>query len=125
MEKKNEFKDFIKENPELINKVKSGEKSWQDYYKLYNEHGNDRSVWDTYRNAKSNLNSSANLGIDSISKMIKNVNMDSIQKHIGTAQKALGFIKDMTAKDASSAASNIISAKKPLSARPLNKFFED
>lgn len=125
MDKKNEFKEFIKENPELINKVKNGDNTWQDYYKLYNTHGSDRSVWDAYRGAKTNINSASSLGIDSISKMIKNVNMDSIQKHIGTAQKALGFIKDMTAKDASSSVGNIISAKKPLSARPLNKFFED
>lgn len=47
--------------------------------------------------------------------------MDSIQKHINTAQKALGFISDLTTKNQTPS----VSPKGPLNPRPLNKFFED
>ena len=53
--------------------------------------------------------------------MVKNVDMDSIQKHINTAQKALGFISELTTKNASPTSI----AKGPTTPRPLNKFFED
>ena len=52
---------------------------------------------------------------------VKNVDVDSIQKHINTAQKALGFISDLTTKNQTPS----VSPKGPLNPRPLNKFFED
>ena len=53
---------------------------------------------------------------------MKNINLDEIQKHINTAQKALGVVEDLTTKGTTNAVNRI---KGPLSPRPLNKFFED
>ena len=53
---------------------------------------------------------------------MKNIDIDSLQEHIKTAQKALGFIEELTSKGAS----NINSIPKgPKSPRPLDKFFGD
>ena len=46
--------------------------------------------------------------------------MDSVQKHINTAQKALGLVQELTGKGT---VSDI--AKGPVNPRPINKFFED
>ncbi len=118
MSKKDEFKEFIKTKPELIDYVKSGEMSWQKFYEVYDIYGSDRSVWDKYSGIKTE-----NLGVNTskFSDLMKGVNMDSIQEHIGTAQKALGFVQEL----ASSGKSTPIKPKGPASARPLNKFFGD
>ncbi len=115
--KKEEFKRFASLHPELIKYVKNNEMSWQKFYEIYDIYGDDQNAWSTYLEDKT----TSNMSLDSISKMVKNVDMNSIQKHINTAQKALGFISELTTKNASSASS----IKTPLTPRPLNKFFED
>ena len=37
--KKEEFKQFVRQNPGLIKYVKSGEMSWQKYYEIYDLYG--------------------------------------------------------------------------------------
>ncbi len=120
MDKKSEFKEFVKSKPELTDYIKNGEMNWQKFYEIYDLYGSDRSVWDKYQKINS-AKSSINGGIGKISDLIKNVNMDSIQEHIGTAQKALGFMQELTSKGGS----NVIKPKGPSTPRPINKFFGD
>ena len=47
--------------------------------------------------------------------------MKEVQKHINTAQKALGIIQELTAKGTE----NLNAIKGPALARPLTKFFGD
>jgi len=119
MSKKDDFKGFVKNHPELVNYIKSKEMTWQDFYNIYDIYGNDNSAWDKYFNKENNKTTVAGLG--ELTNLVKNINMDNIQKHIKTAQKAISVIQELTGKSAPSTASNIIS-KTP---RPLNKFFED
>ncbi len=117
MEKKEEFKNFVKGKPELVDFIKNGEMSWQKFYELYDLYGDDRSVWDKYNNVKS----TASGGMGKINDLLKGVNMDSIQEHIGTAQKALGFVQELTGKTSKT----VPTPKGPSSPRPINKFFGD
>lgn len=112
MDKKESFKVFAKNHPELINSIKSGESSWQKLYEIYDIYGEDDKAWNTY--FKSNNTSSFN-----VSDIVKNIDMDSIQKHINTAQKALGLVQELTGKTTSA------TSKVPVTPRPINKFFED
>ena len=56
-----------------------------------------------------------------IEDKIKNIDVNSIQEHIKTAQKALNLVSELTSKGAE----NVSSFKGPVTPRPLNKFFED
>ena len=117
MNKKEEFKRFASIHPELIKYVKNQNTSWQELYEIYDIYGEDDKAWSKYlEDDKQSSNS-----FDQITKMVKSVDMDSIQKHINTAQKALGFISELTTK--SKVPTDIV--KGPLNPRPLNKFFED
>ena len=116
MNKKEEFKRFASLHPELVKYIKNGNMSWQKFYEIYDIYGEDSNAWSEYLN-----NTNTNNSLNQITKMVKNVDMDSIQKHINTAQKALGFISELTTKNPSSV--NV--AKGPITPRPLNKFFED
>lgn len=123
MSKKEEFKDFVRNHPELVKFIKSKEMSWQDFYNIYDIYGDSNDAWDKYFNSSSEVNTPNNniSGIGELTNLVKNINMDNIQKHIKTAQKAINVIQELTSKTPPSAASNIID-KTP---RPLTKFFDD
>jgi len=115
MDKKESFKVFAKNHPELISSIKSGDASWQKLYEIYDIYGEDDRAWNTYFNKQNNTNSFSGIG-----DIVKNIDMDSVQKHINTAQKALGLVQELTGKTSTTA--NI---KTPVAPRPINKFFED
>ena len=46
--KKEEFKEFVKNNPKLITFVKNNEMTWQKFYEMYDLYGADNKVWDKY-----------------------------------------------------------------------------
>ena len=117
MDKKESFKNFAKNHPELIGSIKNGEASWQKLYEIYDIYGEDDRAWKTYFNQTTT--SSSSLG--SITNIVKNIDMDSVQKHINTAQKALGLVQELTSKTGE-AVGNI---KGNAITRTINKFFED
>ncbi len=114
MSKKEEFKEFARLHPELVRNVKSGSASWQELYEIYDIYGTDDRAWNNYLKN----NPSSNLG--NITDLVKHIDMDSVQKHINTAQKALGLVQELTGKTPSTPVS-----KGPVNPRPINKFFED
>jgi hypothetical protein len=117
MDKKEEFKNFAKGHPELLNSIKSGDTSWQKLYEIYDIYGEDTNAWNTYFNKGTNNN------LNNITDIVKNIDMDSVQKHIHTAQKALDLVAELTGKGSSTSASTI--TKGPTTPRPINHFFED
>ena len=124
MTKMEEFKNFIKTKPELIKYVEDGSMTWQKFYEIYDIYGTDNSVWDKYKIEDRAIPGVAD-GINKITNLVKNMDMESIKSHINTAQKAIDFMADLTTKK-----SNVPSGlgnlnKGPVSPRPLNKFFED
>ncbi len=121
MSKKEEFKNFVKDHPELIKYVKNKEMNWQDFYELYDLYGTDEGAWRKYLGKEEVSAVGSAAGIGELTKLVKNINMDNIQKHINTAQKAINVIQELTSKTPPTAASNLIS-KTP---RPLTNFFND
>lgn len=117
MDKKESFKAFAKTHPELLASIRNGETSWQKLYEVYDIYGEDDRAWNTYFNKNtSSVNNSLNF-----TDIVKNIDMESVQKHINTAQKALGLVQELTSKGASTSAIS----KGPVTPRPINKFFED
>jgi len=117
--KKEKFKEFIRNKPELVEYIKNKEMTLQSFYEIYDVYGDSDSAWEPYTRKTSETN---NLSTPKLMDIMKNLNIDEIQKHINTAQKALGVVEDLTSKG-SNTISNAI--KGPLQSRPLNKFFED
>lgn len=123
MDKKEEFKEFIKSKPELVDYVKSKEYTWQDFYEVYDLYGKDESVWEKYKENKDNIESDdrKNASITELTNLVKNINIDNVQKYINNAQKAINVISELTAKKTSTDTVQTI-AKTP---RVINKFFGD
>ena len=120
MDKKEAFKGFARLHPELVSYIKSGEMSWQKFYEIYDIYGEDSSAWQNYllSNSTSNSGSSA----DALASKLKNIDMNSIQEHIKTAQKALNLVSELTGK---TEVTSPLSASVPKVPRPINQFFED
>ena len=122
MDKKEEFKAFVKENPFLIQYIKEGKKTWQDFYEMYDLYGEDEDAWGKLLNEESTKverNDSRGGYLEELVKMAKNVDVNKVQEGISSLQKTLGLFGELFAsKEAGS-------SKKEYNPRPLYKRFED
>ncbi len=120
MNKKEEFKNFARLHPELVTYIKNGHMTWQKFYEIYDIYGEDATAWNSY--IKDNNAKSAQEAVGVISDKIKNIDMNSIQEHIKTAQKALNLVSELTGKTETTSP---LTASIPKVPRPINHFFED
>ena len=126
--KKEEFKEFVKKNPRLINYVKSNEMTWQKFYEMYDLYGESNDIWNEYikaeeaQNIKEEVSTAAKTGIagltlSQVANWLKTVDLDGLQEGIGNVQRVLGVMQDFTKKD---------KVEQPTyKPRPLYKHFED
>ena len=115
MNKKEEFKSFVRLHPELVSYVRDKKNTWQDFYEIYDMYGDSEDVWNRYQDTDNRA-----LPIAELSNLVKNINMDNVQKYINNAQKAISVIQELTTKNPTQAVQNI-----PKSPRPITKFFGD
>lgn len=114
MDKKEEFKNFMKNHPELISNIKEKKNTWQEYYELYDIYGEEDAAWEKYKEVdRTNT-------ISELTSLVKNINMDNVQKYINNAQKAINVIQELTTKTPTEVPKII-----PKTPRPINKFFGD
>lgn len=121
MAKKDEFKIFASKHPELVKYIKSGKTTWQNLYEIYDIYGEEESAWKDYLTREETVKSTDTF--KSFTEKLKNIDLNSIQEHIGTAQKALGIVQELTGKGTATQAAS--SAAEIIEPRPINKIFED
>ncbi len=120
MSKKDDFKIFAAKHPEFVKQVRDGNTTWQNLYEIYDIYGEQESAWSNFTE-NSNQVKGNDKSFKSITDKLKNMDFNSIQEHINTAQKALGIVQELTSKGASATAS----ASQVVEPRPINKIFED
>ena len=113
MDKKEEFKEFVKKNPRLLTFVKKGEMTWQKFYEMFDLYGENNSIWDDY--LKVQEIKEVNTSFD----FLKNIDLDSIQNGAQSLQRVLGLLGELSTK---STETTVQSEYQP---RPLYKHFED
>lgn len=103
MAKMDDFKSFVKKNPNLINYVRNDTMSWQKFYELYDLYGEDENIWGEYlgsRNVSNNKEEKkSTTRLSDILDMAKNIDTNKLQDSISSVQKAIGLIGDMFIKD--------------------------
>ena len=114
MDKKEEFKSFVQNHPELINYVKNKETSWQDLYEIYDMYGDKEEAWAKFKD------DDRSAPISELTNIVKNINMDNVQKYINNAQKVINVIEELTTKTPGKVPDII-----PKTPRPIDKFFGD
>ena len=113
---KTDFKNFVRNHPNLINYVNSGNMTWQKFYELYDIYGENSSVWNKYIDINS---SSRNVTVGDTSlkdlfNMVKKIDLESVRKGAEGLQKAISLVQDFSKPSISS-----------YQARPLYQHFED
>ena len=111
MDKKEEFKLFVKQNPILTKYIKNGTMTWQKFYEIYDIYGSDNTVWDIYLN-----NTPTTLTNNDILGFLKNIDLDSIQNGVNSIQRVLGVFQDLASNN---------TGKTEYKPRPTYKHFED
>ena len=119
MEKKEEFKNFARLHPELLDYIRTKEMTWQNFYEIYDIYGSDENAWQKYLNKSPNTSKDT---MNVLTEKLKTMDMNSIQEHIKTAQKALSIVSELTGKTETISP---LTASVPKVPRPINKFFED
>lgn len=112
MNKLDEFKLFIKNNPNFANYIKDDSMTWQKFYELYDMYGEDSSIWDEYKKEKKKSPT-----ISDIINLAKNIDMNKLQDGVNSLSKAVGLFSDLFQNKSDST-----SSYKP---RAIYKRFED
>ena len=115
MDKKEEFKVFLKNNPDLINYIKENNGSIQKLYEVYDVYGDNKEVWDKYKKE------SRSIDLNNLKDIVKNIDVNSIKGHIDSAQKVVDLVKELTSK----VGNNYSKIKKPLSPKNIEGLFDD
>lgn len=120
MSKKDEFKLFVKQHPQLIRYVKTDEMTWQKFYEIYSLYGNENDVWDKYFNNTddSSSGSKESMSVSDLIDMIKKIDLNNVQKNITNINKALALVQSLIVKDE-------VTNTDTYTPRPLYKKFED
>ena len=112
-----EFKAFVRKNPTLINYVKEGKNTWQEFYELYDLYKEDLNIWNKYLKKETTDNRSFN--INNILDYAKNIDANKLQDGITSIQKAIDLFGGMLTKDSPKEENNTY---RP---RPVYRRFDD
>ena len=108
MDRKSEFKEFVRKYPSFASFVQNKNTTWQELYELWDMYGDDDKVFSRYKTVGTDLNNVIN--------GIKNINMDSVKKNLNSIEKGIKLLQDFVKKE------DTVPTYEP---RPIFKRFED
>lgn len=108
MDRKEEFKNFVKQYPTFASYVQNKNTTWQELYELWDMYGDDDKVFSRYKTVGTDLNNVIN--------GIKNINMDSVKRNLNSIEKGIKLLQDFVKKE------DTVPTYEP---RPIFKRFED
>lgn len=114
------FKSFVREHPSLINYVRNKEMTWQGFYEMFDLYGPTNHVWDKYLG----ITSTTNQTFKDFFSIFRNMDMNELQKGIGSLQKGIGYVQDFLKERTSTTKTNE-NLKNNYEPRPLYKYFDD
>lgn len=97
---KEDFKNFVRRNPNLINKVNKNETSWQKLYEIYDLYGEDNNVWNNYLNPVqdrviSKVTPANELAFKELINMVKNIDLEKVRSSIEGVQKTISLVQEL------------------------------
>ncbi|WP_102347055.1 YlbD family protein [Bacillus sp. Marseille-P3661] len=98
-----EFKEFVKRHPKMVEEVRANTKTWQDFFEDWYMFGEDDDMWTKYlsghneiekeKEQKATTKDSDLMG--QIFSLIKNVDMNEMQKHINNVSGAISNVQQL------------------------------
>ena len=118
------FKSFVKQNPNLTYHIKKGTMTWQKFYELYDLYGEENEIWKDYlsnnieNEQTTSKKTSTNNTFSNIINMAKNLDANKVQDGITSIQKAISLFGDILLKDKQDTTNSY-------SPRPIYRRFDD
>ena len=129
MEKVNEFKDFVRNHPGLKDDVAAGKSTWQNFYESWFLYGADDRQWEPYKTRLTTENNASPepevqaekveaeivtpksdlSGTEMITQAfeyLQKVDLDKVQKTMGTFQQFIQIFNSVGGKGAGAAAAS-------------------
>ena len=116
MNKKEEFKEFLRNNKYLVDLVIEGKTSYQKLFETYDIYGADENVW---KNIKI---SSKNSTTRSALEYLKNIDMDKLEENVSSIEKALSFLEEIVGDRSKKSEEKKIKKAKE---NTIERFFDD
>lgn len=89
MDKKEEFKEFLKQNKDLSKLVNEGKTTYQKLYETFDIYGRDEEVWKNIRGSDKSFQ------FKDILSNLKNIDIDKLEENVSSLEKALGFLEEI------------------------------
>ena len=112
--KKEEFKEFVKDNPYLIKYVTDKKMNWQQLFEIYDLYGKDDKIWDDFKDNTETSPTWVNT-IKEIVNLVKGIDLNNVRKALTSLDKAIEAFKGFNNED----------NHEIYEERPKNKYFED
>ncbi len=116
---KETFKKFVRVHPELVDYVNHKTMTWQQFYEIYDMYGENNEVWKKYQpEPQEKITTKATTALDELVSMVRNVDLETVQKGVDGLQKAIGLLQELGPNK----------EQKPLNSyeeRPMYKYYED
>jgi hypothetical protein len=92
-----QFKEFVKEHPKLVQEVRKGNKEWQEVFEDWYLLGEKDVVWNQYRD-ESTEEQTEEKKADFMSQMfsaVKNMDMNTVNHHISNMSSTISTIQGL------------------------------
>jgi arginyl-tRNA--protein-N-Asp/Glu arginylyltransferase len=90
-----QFKQFVKRHPKMIKEVRSGNKTWKEFYEDWYLFGEEDEIWEQYKEAKEEETSTSKGFMSKIVSSLKNIDVNDLEKHIANFQEAISAIQNV------------------------------
>ena len=84
---KEEFKKFVRNNPNLVNYLINKKMTWQQFYEMFDLYGENSDIWNNFKNDDNNNS------LKDLFSMFKGIDLKSVQKTLLSINKALEAFK--------------------------------
>ena len=122
--KKEEFKNFVRKHPNLVNYVQNKKMTWQQFYEIYDLYGEENSIWDSFKDNDTSTNTKNTLAstgliatIKELMTLFKGVDLNTVQKTLTSLDKAIEAFKEFNG--------NNNDLRNNYEERPKYRYFED
>lgn len=96
---KENFKNFVRNNPSLAKYVNSNEISWQKLYETYELYGENNEIWNDYLGnsdrSTPKVTKTNELAFKELINMVKNIDLEKVRSGITGVQKAISLVQDL------------------------------
>ncbi len=97
-----EFKSFVQDHPRLVRAVRNKEYTWQELYEDWYLLGEEDPKWNRYKadgvtseKDEKNVKENEKGWLEQMTSMLKNMDLNQMQHHIGNLSQAIATIQSM------------------------------